>query len=77
MKAGVICFAGNANLKIYGTLKCASGKRMKKANRVFFVSGEEALLHHFRPCALCMSGDYKHWKLRKKRVESSTPSSEI
>ncbi len=30
-----IAFAGNIRLKIYGTLHCKSGKRMKKENRIF------------------------------------------
>jgi len=32
-----ICFGGNARLKIYGLLKCSSGKRMKKKTVFFFV----------------------------------------
>lgn len=39
-----ILFAGNKKLKIYGTLHCKSGKRMKKENRIFFISEDEALL---------------------------------
>jgi hypothetical protein len=30
IKNGEICFGGNQKLKIYGTLKCSSGKRMKR-----------------------------------------------
>ena len=37
-----ICFGGNQKLKIYGMLKCSSGKRMKRENRVFFLSENEA-----------------------------------
>ena len=40
---GTIKFGGNKLLKIYGTLSCKSGKRMKKENRVFFRSREEAI----------------------------------
>ncbi|HRJ31538.1 MAG TPA: Ada metal-binding domain-containing protein [Cyclobacteriaceae bacterium] len=47
-------FAGNLRLKIYGTLKCFSGKRMKRTNRVFFESEEEALTLGFRPCKNCL-----------------------
>ncbi len=46
--------AGNARLKIYGTLKCSSGKRMKKENRVFFKDGVEARAAGFRPCGNCL-----------------------
>jgi len=47
-------FVGNAKLKIYGTLSCHSGKRMKKENRVFFKSEIEASSLGFRPCKNCM-----------------------
>jgi len=57
-----ICFGGNAKLKIYGTLHCSSGKRMKKQNRVFFVSIDDAIANGFRPCGHCMKADYKKWK---------------
>lgn len=53
---------GNVKLKIYGTLQCKTGKRMKKANRVFFNSAEEALRNGFRPCAHCMNAEYRSWK---------------
>lgn len=49
-----IKFAGNMKLKIYGTLNCRSGKRMKKENRVFFESEAEAISFGFRPCGNCM-----------------------
>jgi len=51
---GEIKFAGNAKLKIYGTLHCQSGKRMKKENRVFFKNEAEAISNGFRPCGNCM-----------------------
>lgn len=53
---------GNLKLKIYGKLNCKSGKRMKKQNRVFFSSEEEAIEHNFRPCGHCMKSKYKTWK---------------
>jgi methylphosphotriester-DNA--protein-cysteine methyltransferase len=56
-----ISLAGNARLKIYGLLKCRSGKRMKKENRVFFRSVEEALQHGYRPCGHCLKTAYKQW----------------
>jgi hypothetical protein len=37
-----ITLAGNSRLKIYGLLCCASGKRMKRQNRAFFVSLKES-----------------------------------
>jgi methylphosphotriester-DNA--protein-cysteine methyltransferase len=62
IKRRQILFAGNIKLKIYGTLYCKSGKRMKKQNRVFFVSQEEAIQNGYRPCAHCMNASYKKWK---------------
>lgn len=62
IKACKICFAGNRNLKIYGTLTCASGKKMKKENRVFFSTEEEALERYFRPCGHCLKHKYQSWK---------------
>jgi methylphosphotriester-DNA--protein-cysteine methyltransferase len=56
-----IILSGNRLLKIYGQLSCTSGKRMKKQNRVFFVSETEALLHGYRPCANCMRKHYQQW----------------
>jgi methylphosphotriester-DNA--protein-cysteine methyltransferase len=57
-----ILFGGNKNLKIYGMLSCKSGKRMKKQNRVFFVSEKEAINSGYRPCGHCMKIKYKKWK---------------
>lgn len=57
-----IKLGGNKELKIYGTLSCASGKKMKRSNRVFFESEAEALTLGFRPCGHCMHPAYKNWK---------------
>ncbi len=57
-----ILFGGNRKLKIYGTLQCRSGKRMKRENRVFFSSEQKAKDNDFRPCGHCMRNDYKKWK---------------
>ncbi|WP_109440507.1 Ada metal-binding domain-containing protein [Acinetobacter haemolyticus] len=62
LKQQEIQFAGNAQLKIYGTLTCHSGKRMMKKNRVFFVNEDEALKQGYRPCGHCMQQAYKKWK---------------
>ncbi|WP_411029881.1 Ada metal-binding domain-containing protein [Spongiimicrobium sp. 3-5] len=62
LKQKNIVLGGNKNLKIYGTLHCRSGKRMKKTNRVFFTSEAEAISAGYRPCGHCMRGDYKIWK---------------
>jgi len=57
-----IAFAGNAKLKIYGTLACRSGKRMRVENRVFFNSEAEAIGEGYRPCGHCMTDAYKIWR---------------
>ncbi|HEU5147651.1 MAG TPA: Ada metal-binding domain-containing protein [Chryseosolibacter sp.] len=62
VRAGEIRFAGNKKLKIYGTLHCASGKRMKRSNRVFFSSEKDAESSGFRPCGKCLPKEYQFWK---------------
>jgi len=57
-----IVLGGNQKLKIYGTLRCTSGKRMKRENRVFFSSEEEAFQKDYRPCGHCLAEKYKIWK---------------
>ncbi|WP_257669086.1 Ada metal-binding domain-containing protein [Parapedobacter tibetensis] len=57
-----ICLGGNRKLKIFGLLRCSSGKRMKKENRVFFQSMEEAIREGYRPCGHCMKMEYQKWK---------------
>ncbi|WP_325383727.1 Ada metal-binding domain-containing protein [Mucilaginibacter sp.] len=59
---GEVQWGGNKKLKVYGTLNCASGKRMKVGNRVFFRSEQEAKEMGFRPCAHCMRQAYLLWK---------------
>lgn len=62
IKSGEIVLAGNKQLKIYGTLSCKSGKRIKKENRVFFSSQTEANNNGFRPCGHCRKQKYEVWK---------------
>jgi methylphosphotriester-DNA--protein-cysteine methyltransferase len=62
IRAKDISFGGNKKLKIYGKLNCKSGKRMKRENRIFFVSTREAIENGYRPCAHCMYEEYKKWK---------------
>ncbi|WP_153637869.1 Ada metal-binding domain-containing protein [Prolixibacter sp. NT017] len=56
-----LTFAGNGKLKIYGTLSCSSGKKMKQENRLFFTSEQEALERGYRPCGNCMKKEYHKW----------------
>ena len=60
-----IRFGGNARLKIYGTLHCKSGKRMKTENRVFFSSEQDAKNEGYRPCGHCLRKEYRNYKLLK------------
>lgn len=62
IRQGEIRLGGNHVLKIFGKLDCKSGQRMKKVNRVFFLSEQEAREHGYRPCGHCMSAAYKNWK---------------
>lgn len=62
IKSGNIKYGGNHKLKIYGTLKCNSGKRMKTENRIFFTSEEEAIQAGFRPCSHCLKIKFINWK---------------
>lgn len=61
IRNGDILFAGNRKLRIYGVLNCASGKRMKKLNRVFFSTANEAEDQGYRPCGHCMRDEYEAW----------------
>jgi methylphosphotriester-DNA--protein-cysteine methyltransferase len=51
----------NARLKIFGTLDCHSGKRMKRKNRVFFANAAEARAAGYRPCGNSMKEAYQAW----------------
>lgn len=56
-----IKYGGNHNLKIYGRLNCASGKRMHRKNRVFFATKYSAEENGYRPCGHCMRQEYEQW----------------
>ena len=60
--SGSITLGGYGPGKIYGTLACRSGKRMRRENRVFFADKAEALALGFRPCGNCMRNAYLDWK---------------
>jgi len=46
-------YAGWSPGKIFGRLDCKSGMRMKKSNRVFFHTLEDAVSQGYRPCMNC------------------------
>ena len=62
IKCKQITLGGHRPGKIYGSLSCRAGKRMKTENRVFFQDETEAAEQGFRPCAVCMPEGYKTWK---------------
>lgn len=59
---------GNGRMKIYGRLDCASAKRAVaksttyQKHRVFFADEPTAIAAGYRPCAKCMSQQYKAWR---------------
>ncbi|HAY45512.1 MAG TPA: metal-binding protein [Gammaproteobacteria bacterium] len=61
IRHGTVLYGGNRKLNIYGTLDCYSGKRMKRENRVFFESSDEAKSEGYRPCGHCMKSEYQKW----------------
>jgi methylphosphotriester-DNA--protein-cysteine methyltransferase len=61
---GQISFAGNCKLRIYGTLQCSSGKKMKANNRMFFTDKHEAEKYGYRPCGHCMRKAYLLWQVK-------------
>ncbi|MEO6684532.1 MAG: Ada metal-binding domain-containing protein [Dyadobacter sp.] len=63
IRHGEITFGGYKKAKIYGTLHCRSGRRMKIENRVFFKNEKQAISEGYRPCAHCMPEKYKFWKI--------------
>jgi methylphosphotriester-DNA--protein-cysteine methyltransferase len=62
IRGNKITYAGNIPAKVYGTLACSAGKRMKKENRIFFLDRDEAILAGFRPCGKCLHHEFKIWK---------------
>lgn len=66
IRNGQITFGGNRQLKLYGILRCKSGRRMKKANRVFFSNNVEAIQEGYRPCSNCLHNEYLKWKTNKQ-----------
>lgn len=62
IRNGKVTYAGNSTLRVFGLLKCRSGKRMKKAHRVFFATADEACKVGYRPCGHCLRKEYNEWK---------------
>lgn len=58
--------------KIFGTLSCKSGMRMKKENRVFFHTLEDAVKQGYRPCKNCKPIDEKDFQTINHLVPEKT-----
>ena len=67
---GHVHYGGNRRLRIYVRLDCASGKRMKRAPRVFFGDESEAREAGLRPYGHCLRDDYARWKDRPAEAAS-------
>jgi len=52
-------YAGWKKGKIFGRLDCKSGMRMKKENRVFFLTYQNAIDQGYRPCKKCKPNRYQ------------------
>jgi len=58
---------GHRGTRIYGRLDCPAAERALarggySSQRVFFVDAEVAVAAGYRPCAVCLPEDYRHWK---------------
>jgi methylphosphotriester-DNA--protein-cysteine methyltransferase len=65
-------YAGWKQGKIFGRLDCKSGRRMKKENRVFFHSLEDAVKEGYRPCKNCKPIDEQDFETIKHLVPYNT-----
>lgn len=63
IRSGAIRFGGYKKARIYGLLSCASGKRIKVENMVFFKDEKEAIAAGYRPCGHCLRKAYQLWKM--------------
>ena len=68
IKQGEVTLGGYRQTKVYGTLRCGSGRRMKLDSRVFFKNEEEAIREGYRPCGNCLPEKYKLWKTGKNWI---------
>lgn len=48
-----ISYCGNKNSKIFHKSSCASVKKTKESNKIFFTSKEEYLNNGYKPCQSC------------------------
>lgn len=65
-------YAGYKKVKIFGRLDCKSGMRMKKENRVFFHSLEDAVREGYRPCMNCKPIDEEDFESIRHLIDEKT-----
>lgn len=63
-------YAGHRRYKIFGLPDgtCCGGRMMKRENRVWFHTLEDAVNEGYRPCNLCKPMDEQDWKRVKHLV---------
>lgn len=69
---------GHRPSRIYGRLDCPSARRAiarggYTAHRVFFADENAAIAAGFRPCAVCLPGEYALWKAGRDRPAPAEP----
>ena len=46
-------YVGNSDTKVFHTLDCGHGKKIKEENRVYFETRNEAIEKGYRACKVC------------------------
>jgi methylphosphotriester-DNA--protein-cysteine methyltransferase len=64
---------GHRRTKIYGRLDCRAARAALArggyaGHRVFFATAADAVAAGYRPCAVCLPGEYARWRLRSRRA---------
>lgn len=65
-------YAGHKKYRIFGRLDCKSGMKIKKENRVFFHTLEDAVLHGYRPCGNCKPINEEEFQRIKESIPYGT-----
>ncbi len=65
-------YAGYKKGKIFGRLDCKTGMRMKRENRVFFHTLEDAVREGYRPCMNCRPIDEEDFERIRHLIPKET-----
>ncbi|SEG60185.1 Metal binding domain of Ada [Nonomuraea solani] len=74
---------GHRGARLYGRLDCPSALRAIAGggyvrNRAFFADAATAMAAGYRPCAVCLTEEYRRWrKHRERRAAPGEPAREI